>query len=96
MALGLVYGRDDLTDWKGYIGSLPSSRRFCRQFEEHNGSTACSAILKAKLGRDFDLADQAQAMEYATSGGPDACALVVASAIEIASAGIERKKKLGK
>ena len=22
MALGLVYGREDLTDWKGYIGSL--------------------------------------------------------------------------
>ena len=22
MALGLVYRRDDLTDWKGYIGSL--------------------------------------------------------------------------
>jgi len=30
MAIGLVYGRDDLGDWKGYLASLPPSRRFCR------------------------------------------------------------------
>ena len=44
MALGLVYGRDDLGDWKGYIGSLPPARRFCRRFEEANGGTDCSTI----------------------------------------------------
>ena len=49
MALGLVYGRDDLDNWKGYLASLPPSRRFCRRFEEANGSTACSAILETKL-----------------------------------------------
>lgn len=91
MALGVVYGRDDLTDWKGYIGSLPSARRFCKQFEEANGSTACAAILKAKLGREFDLADQLQALEYANEGGPQACSEVVASAITIASMGLAKK-----
>jgi C_GCAxxG_C_C family probable redox protein len=93
MALGLVYGRDDLTDFKGYIGSLPSARRFCRQFEEENGSTACAAILKEKLGRNFDLADQVQALEYASTGGPEACSEVVASAITIASKGLAKKIK---
>ena len=93
MALGLVYGREDLTDWKGYIGSLPSARRFCRQFEEQNGSTACAAILREKLGRDFDLADQVQALEYASGGGPEACSEVVASAITIASRGLAKKVK---
>jgi len=39
MALGLEFGRDDLSDWRGYIGSLPSARRFCTRFEEENGST---------------------------------------------------------
>jgi C_GCAxxG_C_C family probable redox protein len=93
MALGLVYGRDDMTDWKGYIGSLPSARRFCRQFEDQNGSTACAAILQDKLGQTFDLADQAQALEYANAGGPDACSEVVASAIAIASNGLAKKIK---
>jgi C_GCAxxG_C_C family probable redox protein len=93
MALGLVYGRDDLTDWKGYIGSLPSARRFCRQFEEQNGSTACSAILQEKLGQTFDLADQVQALEYTSAGGPEACSEVVTSAVTIASKGLAKKNK---
>jgi hypothetical protein len=93
MALGLVYGRDDLRDWKGYIGSLPSARRFCRQFEEENGSTACAAILQEKLGQNYDLADQVQALEYAGAGGPEACSEVVASAIAIASKGLTKKNK---
>ncbi len=93
MALGLVFGRDDLTDFKGYIGSLPSARRFCARFEEENGSTACSAILVEKLGRNFDLADRGEAVEYVSSGGPDACAEVVASAVKIASEGIEKKRR---
>ena len=92
MALGLVYGRDDLKDWNGYIGSLPPARSFCRRFEELNGSTACSAILQEKLGRDFDLADRVEAMQYMTSGGPAACAEVVATAVEIASEGIAKGK----
>src|SRR5512137_629296 len=44
MAIGLVYGRDNLDDWKGYLASLPPARRFCRRFEEQHGSTMCSAI----------------------------------------------------
>jgi C_GCAxxG_C_C family probable redox protein len=94
MALGLVYGREDLTNWKGYIGSLPSARRFCKRFEAENGNTACAAILREKLGRNYDLADQVQALEYASSGGPEACSEVVASAIVIASEGIAKKRPL--
>lgn len=93
MALGLVYGREDLSDRKGYIASLPSARRFCAQFEKENGSTACSAILQKKIGRNFDLADRVEALEYARSGGPEVCAHIVANAVEIASEGIERKRK---
>jgi C_GCAxxG_C_C family probable redox protein len=93
MALGLVYGRDDLKDFKGFIGSLPPARRFCARFEELNGSTSCSAILQEKLGRAYNLADRVESMEYATSGGPDACAEVVVGAVEIASEGISKKRK---
>jgi C_GCAxxG_C_C family probable redox protein len=92
MALGLKFGRDDLNDWKGYIGSLPSARRFCVRFEEENGSTACARVLEAKLGRNYDLADREEALEYAASGGPDACSEVVTSAVRIASEAIRKKR----
>jgi C_GCAxxG_C_C family probable redox protein len=92
MALGLEFGRDDLSDFRGYIGSLPSARRFCKRFEEENGSTDCAMILEEKLGRTYDLADKTEAFEYATSGGPEACSEVVASAVQIASELIMKKR----
>ncbi len=91
MALGLVYGRDDLNNRKGYIASLPSARRFCEIFEEMHGSTSCESILQGKLGRKFDLADRTEALEYASSGGPQVCGEVVASAVLIAAEGLRRK-----
>jgi len=93
MALGLVYGRDDLKDWNGYIGSLPPARRFCKRFEEINGSTSCNAILEEKLGRSFNLAYNVDALAYATSGGPEVCAEIVAKAVEIAAEGIAGEQK---
>ncbi|GAJ14439.1 unnamed protein product [marine sediment metagenome] len=92
MALGLEFGRDDLSDWRGYIGSLPSARRFCMRFEEENGSTNCASILEEKLGRNYDLSDKTEALEYASSGGPQACGEVVASAVMIASEAIRKKR----
>ena len=91
MAIGMVYGRDSLDDWRGYIASLPSARRFCRAFEKEHGSTACEAIVEANLGRKFDLADPAEALEYASSGGPEACGKVVSSAVLIAAEAIRKK-----
>jgi C_GCAxxG_C_C family probable redox protein len=92
MALGLEFGRDDLKDLRGYIKSLPSARRFCLQFEKENGSTNCSSILEEKLGRNYNLADKNEALEYASSGGPKACSEVVASAVRIASEAIRKKR----
>lgn len=91
MALGLVYGRDSLEDWKGYLASLPPARRFCRRFEEANGSTACAGVLKEKLGRSYDLADRVEALKYAVAGGQKTCGKVIESAVEIASEIIRKK-----
>jgi C_GCAxxG_C_C family probable redox protein len=85
MAIGLVYGRDDLNDWKGYITSLPPSRRFCRRFEEEYGSTACSALLENKLGRNYDLANRVDALKYAAVGGKKACGEIIFNAVHIAT-----------
>lgn len=92
MALGLVFGRDRLDDWRGYIYSLPSARRFCQRFEKEHGSTACASILEARLGRRFNLADRAESAEYLSAGGPQECAEVVASAVQIAAEAIIRKR----
>ncbi len=91
MAIGLVYGRDDLEDWHGYLGSLPPARRFARRFEELNGSTDCGHILEAKLGRTFNLADTGQSLEYVQAGGPEVCGEVIAGAVQIAAELIARK-----
>jgi len=91
MAIGLVYGRDDLEDWHGYIGSLPPARRFARRFDELHGGTACEAILESKLGRKFNLADTGQSLEYVEAGGPQVCGEILAGAVQVA-AGIIAKK----
>jgi C_GCAxxG_C_C family probable redox protein len=93
MALRLEFGRDDLSDWRGYIGSLPSARHFCMRFEEENGSAGCAvSILEGRLGRSYDLANRTEALAYASSGGPEACTEVVASAVQIAAEAIRKKR----
>jgi len=85
MALGLVFGRDELSDWKGYIRSLPPARRFCRRFVEKSGSTMCGEILESEFGRRFDLADRMEAAEWLSSGAMDICGEVITSAAVIAA-----------
>ncbi len=91
MAIGLVFGRDNLNDRKAYIASLPASRRFCQRFEEAHGSTACGSLLEAKLGRRFNLADRVDSLEYVAAGGPQACSEIVASGVQIAAELIAKK-----
>ena len=91
MALGLVYGRDDLEDWGGYLSSLPPSRRFCRRFEAEHSSTACADILEAKFGRSYDLANRVDALKYAAAGGRKKCGKVIESAVLIAAEIILKK-----
>lgn len=91
MAIGLVYGRDDLADWKGYLASLPPSRRFCRRFEDSHGSTACADLLEAKFGRRYDLANRIDALRYAAAGGKKTCGEIINSAVRIAAEIILKK-----
>ena len=85
MAIGLVHGRDRLDDWKGYLASLPPSRRFCQRFADAHGSTSCADLLEAKLGRRFNLADRGESLDYVAAGGPEACGGIITSAVEIAA-----------
>jgi len=85
MAIGSVYGRDDLGDWKGYLASLPPARRFCRRFEEAHGSTACADLLETKMGHRYDLANRVDALKYAAAGGKKTCGKLIASAVQTAA-----------
>jgi C_GCAxxG_C_C family probable redox protein len=91
MAIGLVYGRDDLKDWKGYLASLLPSRKFCRRFEGEHGSTTCTDLLEAKLGRRYDLANRFDAFRYAAAGGEKTCGQIITSAVNIAAEIIEKR-----
>jgi C_GCAxxG_C_C family probable redox protein len=92
MAIGSVFGRDRLDDYRGYLVSLRPARNFCRQFEVKHGSISCAELLEVKLGRNFDLADGGEAMAYLTAGGLQACGEIVASAVQIAADIIQKKK----
>jgi C_GCAxxG_C_C family probable redox protein len=91
MAIGLVYGRDDLEDWKGYLASLPPCRRFCRRFENEHGSMVCGDLLEAKLGRRYDLSKRFDALKYAAAGGKKTCGKIITSAVHIAADIIMKK-----
>lgn len=60
-------------------------RRFCRRFEQELGSTMCADILEKELGKRFNLADRAEAMEYQTRGGAEKCTGVIQQAVHIAA-----------
>lgn len=85
MALGLVYGRDDMEDAQAFRRSLPPAREFCRRFEEANGGLTCDAILESRLGRPFDLARSDDFGAYAAEGGVEACSQVVQQAVRLAA-----------
>ncbi|BHH82772.1 C-GCAxxG-C-C family protein [Desulforhopalus sp. 52FAK] len=93
MALGLVYGRNQLNNQRGYIASLPSARKFCASFEKEFGGTTCSQILEEKMGKSFNLIESSEAKEYITNGGQEVCGEVVALASRLAADLIRKKRK---
>ena len=85
MALGLVYGRDDLEDSSGFFNSLPPARDFCRRFEQQIGSTNCHDILESELGESFDLSKQLDFQKYLECGGLDSCTSLIRDGVRIAA-----------
>lgn len=85
MALGLVFGREELDDREGYLASLPSARTFCHRFEKELGSTMCGDILESEFGKRYDLTDPAQVAEWQEAGALDKCSVVVRKAVRIAA-----------
>ena len=91
MALGFVYGREELNNHRGYLASLSSARKFCTEFEKEFGSTSCAKILKKKMGKEYNLADSKESKEYLLAGGQEICAEVVANAVKTAAVLMKKK-----
>lgn len=86
LGLGMVYGRDDLSDEEAMRRSLPPAREFCRRFANRFGSTNCDEVLAKRLGRSFDLARMEEFREYCGCGGAESCADVVKQGVLLAGA----------
>jgi len=83
MALGVVYGRQNMDDFAGLQASMTPARRFYRSFKKEFGSCMCRDIQKSKLGRFYDLATEYE--EFEKAGGYQECPKVVAKAARLAA-----------
>ena len=85
MALGLIFGREELDDEKGFQTALIAARTFCQRFEKELSSTMCGNIQESKFGRKFDLTDPEHLAAWEEANPVDKCAVVVGKGVRIAA-----------
>ena len=81
MALGLVYGRGQLSnpEWKkpGADEEWQKVRRkmnaYCEAFKAEFGTISCSVIRPALMGRDYDPLDPEDRKQFVADGGIQMC-----------------------
>jgi len=85
LALGLVIGRNNLTDWEGYRDSLKPANEFCDRFEEKMGSIRCRDIVKNEFGMELDLRKNEDLQKFQQADATHTCSRVVQTAVQIAA-----------
>jgi C_GCAxxG_C_C family probable redox protein len=85
MAMGLIYGRDDLENWKKYRSSLVPTNKFCQKFQEELGSSLCCQIQERAFGKSYNLMDPEQLREFQRAGATNKCTRVVQKACRLAA-----------
>ncbi len=85
MALGLIFGREELDDEQGFQKAVVIARTFCQRFEKELGSTMCGNIQESKFGRRFDLLDPGQIAAWEAANPVDKCSVVVGTGVRIAA-----------
>jgi len=86
LALGIVYGRDYITDWETWRESLIPARAFCERFEQRFGSTNCAEVVHRQFGERFDLYDPDDLQRFQAAGPTEKCGEVVGEAARFAAA----------
>ena len=85
MALGLVYGPDDLEDLPAMMRAIQASAQVCEGVAATVGSTQCGDILEAATGRQFDFTRQEDWTAYSASKAPMACYRAMTAATHLAA-----------
>lgn len=85
MALGLVFGREDIGDWGGYIRSIPPSREFSRRFQKAVGGMMCKELVEAEFGDKFASIEPAETRRWLEAGALEKCTKVAQKGVRIAS-----------
>jgi C_GCAxxG_C_C family probable redox protein len=85
MALGLVFGREGLDDWSGYIQAIPPVRAFFRRFKSEVGSIMCGDVVESQFGESFDVVEPAETKRFLKAGAVDKCGSVVVKGVRIAA-----------
>jgi C_GCAxxG_C_C family probable redox protein len=85
MVMGLIYGRDNLDDWKKYRDSLEPTGKFVRQFEEIFGSSMCGDIVEKEFGKRLNLRDPGDRQEFLEGDPAVKCGIVAKKGVEIAA-----------
>jgi C_GCAxxG_C_C family probable redox protein len=85
MAMGLVFGRDNLEDWESYRNSLIPTNEFVGKFEQEMGSTLCCRIQDRVFGKCFNLTEKNELKEFQQAGATPKCTKVVQKAVNLAA-----------
>jgi C_GCAxxG_C_C family probable redox protein len=85
MAMGLVYGRENLEDWGKYRSSLVPTNKFCQQFQEELGSSLCCQIQERAFGKRYNLMNPEDLKEFQRAGATTKCSRVVQKACRLAA-----------
>jgi C_GCAxxG_C_C family probable redox protein len=85
LALGLVFGRDNISDWQAYRNSLIPANEFCDRFVQEMGSTMCGDIVERKFGNRLDLRKTEDLRTFQESDATHKCSKVVQTATRIAA-----------
>ena len=93
MALGLIFGREELDDEQGFLRAVTMARTFCQRFEKELGSTMCGNIQESKFGRRFDLLDPEHLADWEAANPIDKCSVVVGTGVRIAAEIITESRK---
>jgi len=92
MALGMVFGRDTLDDWGGYIRSIPPVRAFFRRFQKEVGSIMCDEVVESNFGERFDAIEPAETSRWLNAGAMERCTAVAGKGVCIAAEIILEKR----
>lgn len=85
LALGLVFGKNSITDWQGYRDSLKPANEFCDRFEKELGSLRCRNIVDSEFGMELDLRKEDDLQKFQEAGATHTCSRVVRTAVRIAA-----------